>query len=72
MLTIIVLGESIIGCFAATQDAFSNQVLNLEEIFLIVDGLLMMFAMWDEVKRLKPLEEITEKLKAAQHSAKNP
>lgn len=46
LLTIIVLGESIIGCFAATQDAFSNQVLNLEEIFLIVGGLLMMFAMW--------------------------
>jgi len=29
-------------------------------------------SLWDEVKRVKPLEEITEKLKAAQHSAKNP
>jgi low temperature requirement protein LtrA len=46
LLTIIVLGESIIGSFAAIQDAFSNHVLNLEEIFLIVGGLLMMFAMW--------------------------
>jgi len=29
-------------------------------------------SLWDEVKRVKPLEEITEKLRSAQHSAKNP
>lgn len=46
LLTIIVLGESIIGSFAATQEAFSNRVINYEEVFLIIGGLLMMFAMW--------------------------
>lgn len=46
LLTIIVLGESIIGSFAATQEAFSNRVINYQEIFLIIGGLLMMFAMW--------------------------
>ncbi len=46
LLTIIVLGESIIGSFAATQEAFSNRVINYQEVFLIIGGLLMMFAMW--------------------------
>ncbi|ENW84625.1 hypothetical protein F909_00110 [Acinetobacter sp. ANC 3929] len=46
LLTIIVLGESIIGSFAATQDAFSNHAVNFKEIFLVIGGLLMMFAMW--------------------------
>lgn len=46
LLTIIVLGESIIGSFSAIQDAISNHTLNLQEVFLIVGGLMMMFAMW--------------------------
>ncbi|EOR10758.1 MULTISPECIES: low temperature requirement protein A [Acinetobacter] len=46
LLTIIVLGESIIGSFAATQEAFSNHDVNFKEIFLVIGGLLMMFAMW--------------------------
>jgi low temperature requirement protein LtrA len=46
LLTIIVLGESIIGSFAATQEAFSNHDVNFKEIFLVIGGLLIMFAMW--------------------------
>ncbi|ENX11254.1 hypothetical protein F895_03776 [Acinetobacter sp. CIP 64.2] len=46
LLTIIVLGESIIGSFAATQEAFANHDVNFKEIFLVIGGLLMMFAMW--------------------------
>jgi len=46
LLTIIVLGEAIVGSFSAIQDAFSTQSLNIEEIFLMIGGLMMMFAMW--------------------------
>ncbi len=46
LLTIIVLGESIIGCFNAISDALSHQLLSTELIFLCIGGLLMMFTMW--------------------------
>ncbi len=46
LLTIIVLGESIIGCFAAISDALNNQLLSQELIFLTIGGLLIMFTMW--------------------------
>lgn len=45
LLTIIVLGESIIGCFAAISDALNNQLLSQELIFLTIGGLLIMFTM---------------------------
>lgn len=46
LLTIIVLGESIIGSYAAVQAAFSNQAIQTQTIFLMMGGLLIMFAMW--------------------------
>ena len=46
LLTIIVLGESIIGCFAAISDALNNQLLSTELIFLSIGGLVIMFTMW--------------------------
>ena len=46
LLTIIVLGESIIGSFAAISDALNNQLLSQELIFLMIGGLLIMFTMW--------------------------
>ena len=46
LLTIIVLGESIVGSYDAIAEAFSSRQLNVEEIFLMVGGLLMMFSMW--------------------------
>ena len=46
LLTIIVLGESIVGCFYAIQDALSNVSLSTELFFLMIGGLIMMFTMW--------------------------
>ncbi|RZG43810.1 low temperature requirement protein A [Acinetobacter wuhouensis] len=46
LLTIIVLGEAIIGCFNAISDAINHQLLSTELIFLCIGGLLMMFTMW--------------------------
>ena len=46
LLTIIVLGESIVGCSIAITDALSNQRFSIELIFLMIGGLLMMFTMW--------------------------
>ena len=46
LLTIIVLGESIIGCFAAISDAMNNALFSKELWFLTAGGLLMMFTMW--------------------------
>lgn len=46
LLTIIVLGESIVGCSIAITDALTNQRFSTELIFLMVGGLMMMFTMW--------------------------
>ncbi|CAM4070443.1 low temperature requirement protein A [Acinetobacter pragensis] len=46
LLTIIVLGESIVGCSIAITDALNNQRFSTELIFLMIGGLLMMFTMW--------------------------
>ena len=46
LLTIIVLGESIIGCFAAISDAMNNALFSKELWFLTAGGLLIMFTMW--------------------------
>lgn len=46
LLTIIVLGESIVGCSLAMADALNNQRFSTELIFLMVGGLMMMFTMW--------------------------
>ena len=46
LLTIIVLGESIVGCSLAMTDALQNQRFSTELIFLMIGGLVMMFTMW--------------------------
>ena len=46
LLTIIVLGESIIGCFAAISDAMNYALFGKELWFLTIGGLLIMFTMW--------------------------
>ncbi|OTG78966.1 low temperature requirement protein A [Acinetobacter sp. ANC 5054] len=46
LLTIIVLGESIVGCSIAISDALSNQRFSTELLFLMIGGLIMMFTMW--------------------------
>lgn len=46
LLTIIVLGESIVGCSMAISDALSNQRFSTELIFLMIGGLIMMFTIW--------------------------
>ncbi|WP_313034154.1 low temperature requirement protein A [Acinetobacter sp.] len=46
LLTIIVLGESIVASFKAVSDAFKHQVINTELIFMTVGGVMMMFTMW--------------------------
>ncbi|WP_445116488.1 low temperature requirement protein A [Acinetobacter sp. WZC-1] len=46
LLTIIVLGESIVGSYTAIADALSNQLFSIELLFLMAGGLLMMFSMW--------------------------
>ena len=46
LLTIIVLGESIVGCSIAITDALNNQRFSTELIFLMIGGLVMMFTMW--------------------------
>ena len=46
LLTIIVLGESIVGSFIAISDALNNQLFSMELLFLMVGGLLLMFTMW--------------------------
>lgn len=46
LLTIIVLGESIVGCSIAITDALNNQRFSTELIFLMIGGLMMMFTMW--------------------------
>lgn len=46
LLTIIVLGEAIIGSFNAISDALSHARLSTELIFLMIGGLLIMFTMW--------------------------
>ncbi len=46
LLTIIVLGESIVGCSIAMNDALQNQRFSTELIFLMVGGLMMMFTVW--------------------------
>lgn len=46
LLTIIVLGESIVGSYAAISDALAHQQVSTELIFLMVGGLIMMFTMW--------------------------
>lgn len=46
LLTIIVLGESIVGSFNAIRDALAAQSMNIPAVFLMIGGLLLMFAMW--------------------------
>lgn len=46
LLTLIVLGESVLGCFVAISDALNNQRLSIELMFLSLGGLIMMFSMW--------------------------
>ncbi|AXY55956.1 low temperature requirement protein A [Acinetobacter chinensis] len=46
LLTIIVLGESVVGCYSAITDALSNQLFSIELLFLMVGGLTLMFTMW--------------------------
>lgn len=46
LLTIIVLGESIVASFSAISTAFKNNVINTELIFLTIGGVMMMFTMW--------------------------
>ena len=46
LLTIIVLGESIVASSYAISDALKNQVINTELIFLTIGGVMMMFTMW--------------------------
>jgi low temperature requirement protein LtrA len=46
LLTIIVLGESIVGSYSAMVDALHNQLFSRELVFLMVGGLVMMFTMW--------------------------
>lgn len=46
LLTIIVLGESIVGSYAAIRDAVAMQSINIEAVVLMIGGLLVMFSMW--------------------------
>lgn len=46
LLTIIVLGESIVASFYAISDALKHQTINTELIFLTIGGVMMMFTMW--------------------------
>lgn len=46
LLTIIVLGESIVASFSAISDAFKSNAVNSELIFLTVGGVMLMFTMW--------------------------
>jgi low temperature requirement protein LtrA len=46
LLTLIVLGESVVGCFVAISDALENSRFSTELIFLMIGGLVMMFTMW--------------------------
>lgn len=46
LLTLIVLGESIVGSYAAIADALQNQLLSIELLFLMIGGLILMFTMW--------------------------
>lgn len=46
LLTIIVLGESILGSYTAITDALQNQLFSIELLFLMTGGLIMMFTMW--------------------------
>lgn len=46
LLTIIVLGESIIASFNAISNAVHNQNIHAEMIFLTIGGVIMMFTMW--------------------------
>ncbi len=46
LLTIIVLGESIVGCYSAMVDALHHQSFSHELLFLMIGGLELMFTMW--------------------------
>lgn len=46
LLTIIVLGESIVGSYSAIVDALQDQQVSAELVFLMIGGLVMMFTMW--------------------------
>ncbi|QIO08091.1 low temperature requirement protein A [Acinetobacter lanii] len=46
LLTIIVLGESIVGCYSAMVDALHHQSFSHELLFLMIGGLVLMFTMW--------------------------
>lgn len=46
LLTIIVLGESIVGSYAAIADALDHQLISTELVFLMIGGLIMVFTMW--------------------------
>ena len=46
LLTIIVLGESIVGSYSAMVDALHNQLFSRELLFLMIGGLVLMFTMW--------------------------
>lgn len=46
LLTIIVLGESIIASFNAISDAFESQIIHMELVFLMIGGVVIMFTMW--------------------------
>ncbi|XZW17952.1 low temperature requirement protein A [Acinetobacter baumannii] len=46
LLTIIVLGESMVGSFNAIRDALAAQSINIPAVFLMIGGLMLMFAMW--------------------------
>lgn len=46
LLTIIVLGESIVASFNAISDAFKHHAIQTELIFLTIGGVVSMFTMW--------------------------
>ncbi|AWL29774.1 low temperature requirement protein A [Acinetobacter defluvii] len=46
LLTIIVLGESIVACYAAITDALTKQAFDQALILLMIGGVILMFTMW--------------------------
>ena len=46
LLTIIVLGESVVACYKAIQDDLATHIVHPNIILLMVGGLMMMFTMW--------------------------
>ncbi|WP_151726066.1 low temperature requirement protein A [Acinetobacter ursingii] len=46
LLTIIVLGESVVACYKAIQDDLATHIVHTDIMLLMVGGLMMMFTMW--------------------------